>query len=287
MKNGLAASTLLVAAALPLALPAQPAGAPEPAPRRRIVVTAFEPFGGRAVNNSARIAEALRTSAALPPDLDVTVCLLPVVYDVAAARARECIDALDGPPERVVSLGEAGCQLRLETAAHNRDDTPGFADNAGNVRTGHTIVPGGPASIGFDLPVQDLYCALPPEDRQDLDISKTPGGFVCNNTAYLLATHFRGTGIRYAFVHVPASDFCGAEAADPTANAARLARMLGHVEARERVSPSGTYALPHCSNEERLPTTLEEISRAASSILDAAGQAECQREFLDRLKKRY
>ena len=286
MRASFAATAVLVAGAMPLALPARSLGQqPAQTSVRRIVVTAFDPFGGREINNSARIAEELRKSQDLPPGVEITVCILPVVYDQGAAAANACIDALPEPPEIVVSLGEAGCSLQLETAAHNQDDTPGFPDNAGNIHEDRTIIEGAPASIGFDLPVQDLYCALSPEERSQVMVSESPGGFVCNNTAFHLANRFRGTSTRFSFVHVPASG-CPEARVDPAANARTLARMFGNLLERERTERPVTYALPHCTNTERLPVSLEELARAADSIGEAAEQSECEREFLERLKTR-
>lgn len=250
----------------------------------RVLVTAFEPFGGRDVNNSARIAEALKNAKAVyGPDVEIELCILPVVYDEGAAKAKACYERMMPKPDAVISLGEAGCDLRLETAAHNDDDTPGFPDNAGNIREGKPILADGPKSIGFDLPVQQMFCALDAGAQDAADVSKTPGGFVCNNTAYHLANFFQGTGVRYGFIHVPAAS-CSDEAADPAANGRRLAGMIRGM-AEHDTGDVSTDVVPHCSNDTRLPTDSQAIANILDSMREGAAK-ECEKRFLEELKKR-
>src|SRR5207253_6229850 len=49
----------------------------------RLLLTSFEPFGGRPVNNSDQIALELQATAFRGQDIAVTRCLLPVAYDRA------------------------------------------------------------------------------------------------------------------------------------------------------------------------------------------------------------
>lgn len=279
-----AALAILAAALLPLALPArgQPAD-PSPTPgKRRVLVTAFEPFEGRAENNSTRIANAMKAHPELFPDMEITFCTLPVVFDEGAATALACIERMAEKPDLVLSLGEVGCRIRIETSAGNEDDAPGSPDNAGNVRVHRTILPGEPTRLGYDFPAQAMFCALSSKERKLVDLSNTMN-YVCNNTAFLMSAKLRGTGVQYGFVHVPTTE-CG-RVSDPVANARVIAHMLGGAFADRNTHRSETYALPHCTNEERLPTSLVELSRAATSIAEAQDVAACEKEFLDKLKE--
>jgi pyroglutamyl-peptidase len=282
-----AALAIVAAALVPLAIPAngQQAGQDPPAPvtKRRVLITAFEPFDGRAENNSTRIAAVMKAHPELFQDIEITVCTLPVVYDEAAAKALACLDAMPEKPDAVISLGETGCKIQLETSAGNLDDTYG-PDNAGNIRSHHTIVEGGPARIGYDLPMQAMYCTLTEEQRKAVEPSTTMN-FVCNNTAYLLASKLRGTGIRFGFVHVPTTaSYCG-NASDPGANAGLIAQMMNGAFAHQRTEHATTYALPHCSNEEALPTSLDELRRVTESIDAAEEAAACEKEYLEKLEE--
>lgn len=251
----------------------------------RVMLTGFEPFDGRASNNSWNIANAVASAKEqLGPDVVVSTCLLPVVYDSAAKAAETCFDSAAEKPDVVISLGEAGCQLRIETAAHNLDDTPGFPDNAGNIRTGKTIEDGAPAHLGFNLPAPEMYCELGKKQRGNTQVSETPGGFVCNNTAFHLARYFMEKPVQYGFIHVPASD-CG-DSADPKKTAEPLTKMLKRLAAYDDapVDPR-TAALPHCENDARLPTTAGGVEDLLATLSDLS-KKDCRRDFLERLKER-
>lgn len=284
-----AALAVVAAALLPLAVQGQVASDPAaethaPRAKRRVLVTAFEPFDGRPENNSTRIANAMKAHPELFAGVEVVTCILPVVYDEGANAALKCLDAMEPKPDMMVSLGEVGCKMQLETNAFNKDDVPGSPDNAGNIRSDRTIVEGGPDKLGFTFPGQAMYCALSKEDREHVQPS-TSMNYVCNNTAYRLGTAMRQAGIPYGFIHVPtAASYCEPDN-DPLMNAKLIAKMLGAALAQHGTAAASTYALPHCSNDEHLPTSLVELERAAQSIADAQDAADCEKEYLDKLKE--
>jgi pyroglutamyl-peptidase len=250
----------------------------------RVMLTGFEPFDGRPQNDSWEIANA--TAAAkrdLGDDVVVTTCHLPVVYDTAAHVAESCFDQLGAKPDVVISLGEAGCQLRMETAAHNKDDTPGFPDNAGNIRSGIPIEPGGPDHLGFNLPAPEMYCALNNEQKDGTEVSETPGGFVCNNTAFRLGRFFEGQPVQYGFIHVPASSCSNANPKRDGKILAKMLRRLAKYDDEDLQDPLAS--LPHCSNDMRLPTDSDGAASLISTLSDLS-QGDCRREFLERLKER-
>jgi pyroglutamyl-peptidase len=189
----------------------------------RILLTSFDPFGGSGANNSQPIAQLLQQHPEwIGSALQVQVCNLPVVYDQGAAKAMTCINQFK--PDVVVSFGEADCSLRIETAATNLDDTPGYPDNAGLVREGSEIVAGGPERSAFQFPVQAMYCGLD-SNSAPVQVSETPGAFVCNNVAYHLSQSLEAKKIPFTFIHVPNSE-CSAGEKDPTRNAKTVAQML-------------------------------------------------------------
>lgn len=253
--------------------------------RTHVLITGFEPFDGRPTNNSWEIAKAVAAARAeLGSKVEVSTCLIPVVYDSAARIAEACFDAAAVKPDIVLSLGEAGCQLRMETAAHNLDDTPGYADNAGSIHEKSPIDPSAPEHIGFNLPAPEMYCDLSRDARKDTQVSETPGGFVCNNTAFHLARFFAGKPVQYGFIHVPAST-CG-EAADVAKTAKPLARMLKRLDRfNARDSERVEATLPHCTNDVRLPTTAGGVEDLLATLANLAND-DCRREFLERLKER-
>ncbi|MCM2323476.1 MAG: hypothetical protein NDJ90_09465 [Oligoflexia bacterium] len=246
----------------------------------RLLVTSFEPFDGRGVNLSGDVARELAAlRGTLPGEPEIELCRLPVVYDLAALKAEECLKRHSSPPLLVLSLGEGGCDLRIETAAVNLDDTPGFADNAGTIRTGAPIVPGAATRLGFTLPVSEMYCSLPVTERGHVVPSISAGRYVCNNTAYRLAHALRTRGIPYGLVHVPHSG-CKPAAKDPRRNAGLLATALKPALIALNRAPASALA--------PAPTSREEVSASLRSLASERSPAEaCRRDFLEQLLKRY
>ncbi|MFL5813805.1 MAG: hypothetical protein ACJ763_09530 [Bdellovibrionia bacterium] len=216
MKNVISVSMVSILSSLALSLSAQAA---EP---YRILLTSFDPFGLSAKNNSQPVAKRVaQLAASLGEDVQVEVCNLPVTYDNAAVAARECVDRHH--PSAVVSLGEGFCDLRIETAATNWDAAT-LPDNAGQVRSGRPIIPGGPQHTPFQFPVQAMFCAVD-ADHPPVTVSTDPGTFVCNNTAYHLSQDLSARGIPFTFIHVPHSK-CSASQKDVEKNAQIIAKML-------------------------------------------------------------
>lgn len=189
---------------------------PQAHAKRIVMLTGFEPFGGRPVNSSAQSIEVLAASGLGERDgIEYKVCILPVEYDKAAKKAQECYEQIK--PNMVISTGEGDCNVRLELRAHNYDDTPGFADNGGVVRESTPIERGAPAHELLTLPVPDLYCTGMAEMGPPLSTSISPGYYVCNNTAYHMARFLKPKQIPFGFVHVPVGDACRVNPGD-TAN---------------------------------------------------------------------
>ena len=204
----------------------------------KVLLTSFDPFGGSPNNNTqAIVAELSQMAAQLGASVVIQSCNLPVVYDAGAEAAMDCVRK--GTPDLVISMGEAGCFLQIETAATNLDKSPGFPDNSGLIRNGTAIVAGGPLRSGFNYPVQSMYCALgatsPP-----VKVSIDPGAFVCNNTAYHLSQDLKAKGIPFTFIHVP-NTRCVPAQVDPKKNAQVLAKMISTAIATLRgPGPKGT-----------------------------------------------
>ena len=159
---------------------------------RRILITAFEPFGGEAVNTSA---EVLRL---LPEQLSgwaVQKALLPVVF----GRAAE--EALKTPADLIVLLGEAGGRRTVtpELRARNLRDAR-IPDNVGYQPRQEKILENGPETYETPVPVEAL-CRRMQKEGYEIEPSQDAGAYVCNDTFYL-------TGVRsptpVSFIHVPA-----------------------------------------------------------------------------------
>ncbi|MFN2627021.1 MAG: pyroglutamyl-peptidase I [Gaiellaceae bacterium] len=166
----------------------------------RILVTGFEPFGGAAVNPSARLVEAL--GADPPAGMELRTAVLPVAY----ARARPALaEAVRGAQaEAVVCFGQADGRARItvERVALNLDDAEA-PDNEGVVSTA-PITPAGPAAYWSTLPVELLVGALRAHGIPSA-ASRDAGGFLCNHVFYSLMELAAGElpKLMAGFVHVP------------------------------------------------------------------------------------
>ncbi len=172
--------------------------------KRIVMLTGFEPFGGRSTNNSALAIEALAKSGLGARDgIEYKICILPVEYDKAAKKAQECYEQMNPKPNMVISTGEGDCTVRLEVRAHNLDSAPFFPDNAGVIRDQKKIESSAPEHELLTLPVPDLYCTGIAEMGPPMSASLSPGYFVCNNTAFHMARYLKPKKIPFGFVHVP------------------------------------------------------------------------------------
>ncbi|MFN8482744.1 MAG: pyroglutamyl-peptidase I [Anaerolineae bacterium] len=166
----------------------------------RILVTGFEPFGGRSRNPSREAALDLdgvtlagaRVAARILP---VDTLRAPALLDAAIAELR---------PDAVVCLGEAASRTRLsiERVAVNLLDFP-MPDNAGYQPTDQAIVAGGPAAYFATLPVRWLREVV--ADEAPVELSLSAGTYLCNQIMYHVLYTQAGTGVPAGFIHLPRS----------------------------------------------------------------------------------
>lgn len=162
-----------------------------------ILITAFEPFGGAAVNGSL---EAARLWAARDPSLALVE--LPVTAGLAEERAFRALE--ETQPELYLALGEAGrnpWEVRLEGIYVNLDDFR-IPDNGGNQPRGTPIRAGGAAVHYSTVDVRSLAEELQGRTPTPVVGSGDAGRFLCNRLAYAVAN--RANGPRFCFVHLPA-----------------------------------------------------------------------------------
>lgn len=168
----------------------------------RVLVTAFEPFGGETINPSQQAAQRLAEGPAIDA-VELATAGLPVVFGAALDALRKAVAEHD--PDVVICAGQAGGRYAVtpERVAVNVNDTP-MADNAGNAPIDQPVVDGGPVAYLTGLPVNAIVSALH-EAAIPAEVSWTAGTYVCNHVFYglmhLIANerpHVRG-----GFVHVP------------------------------------------------------------------------------------
>ena len=160
----------------------------------RILITAFEPFGGAETNITQSVLSLLPDSFA---DWAVEKVCLPVSFKRAPIILREAIATYS--PDLVIMLGQcpAGENIRLERFAINMmDSTKG--DNDGCIPNEETIYANQPLALQTPLPIKELlrFCT---DDVLPVKISNSAGLYVCNRV-YYEALHLHQRAI---FVHVP------------------------------------------------------------------------------------
>ena len=161
-----------------------------------ILVTAFTPFGGDALNASQEILNALPVTLS---GVRLEKRLLPVSFRAAPQIAAEAAASLR--PEAIVCLGQAGGRdaVTPERVAVNLMDATS-PDNDGFQPVDEPIFPDGPAAYFSTLPVKAMVEAM-----QRLGVparlSDTAGTYVCN--ALMYAMLHRVKDVPCGFIHVP------------------------------------------------------------------------------------
>lgn len=155
----------------------------------KILVTGFQPFGGRRSNPSEWIARRLR---------GVVPAVLPVTWRGAERRLLALLRR--HRPDAVVALGLASssARLRLEMVALNVDHAEA-PDNARERRARRKIAPRGPWVRETRLPVDAILAAWR-RARVPGGVSYHAGTYVCNHVFYVL---LGATRVPAGFIHVP------------------------------------------------------------------------------------
>lgn len=199
---------------------------PRAAARRPILLTAFEPFGGKDVNPSW---EAIRDfDATRIAGRAVHVLSLPVVYGAVASPLADAIRRLE--PEIVVSFG-LGKGLHVERQALNAYSDKQPRDNAGNPPPTERVSDASPAVAPTGLPVDALLAALRAHGF-DAAPSDDAGGYLCNEAFVHLMAFAPDSAApihRRGFVHLP--DLGAPNAAGPAYDLAALRRAVRIVAA--------------------------------------------------------
>lgn len=168
---------------------------------KRLLLTAFEPFGGEDLNPSLETAR--RMGKISFPDAVVRVAELPVDRYRAIEVALALIHA--DRPDIVIMLGQAGARYRVnpERVAINVDDFR-IPDNAGNQPKDDPIIEGGPVGYFSTLPIRAIADRI---NRADIPaaISNSAGAHLCNRLFYSVmhAISVEGLPIKAGFIHVP------------------------------------------------------------------------------------
>lgn len=172
----------------------------------RILLTGFDPFGGRGVNPSWEAVRLLEGEPAGQATIDVL--RVPVVWrDSVAAIIAE----LEREPAAGLVIGGLSYgrdAINVEAIAHAIGDVPWLSDNAdrtlANDRSDGDA--GGPDALLATAPVRAIVSALNAEGIPAV-LSWDGGAYVSNATLYgtLRYAHDRGLRLPTTYLHVPAT----------------------------------------------------------------------------------
>lgn len=167
--------------------------------QRTLLITCFEPFGGETENASMLAVEAL-TDTVGPWTLRKAV--LPVEFGKAGRQAVSLAEACGA--EVVICVGQAAGRggVTPELIAVNLQHAP-IPDNAGRSPNDIPVIPGAREAYFSTLPVRVMTEAISAAGIPAA-VSCSAGLYVCNDLYYRVLHRFHGTGVRAAFIHVPA-----------------------------------------------------------------------------------
>lgn len=166
----------------------------------KLLLTAFDPFGGEKVNPAL---EAVKLVPEQIGGVEVVKVEVPTVFGkaiqtVADAMAKE-------KPDAVLCIGQAGGRFDLtpERVAINMDDGR-IADNEGNQPVDQPIFADGAPAYFTTLPIKAMVQAIR-EVGLPASVSNSAGTFVCNHLMYGVLYHIAKShpGTRGGFMHVP------------------------------------------------------------------------------------
>ena len=166
----------------------------------KVLVAAFDPYGGQSINAAA---EAVR----LLPERVLNAELVRVEIPTVFAKSLEVLYAsMDREqPEIILGVGQAGRRtgISVERVAINVDDAR-IEDNEGNQPEDKPIFKDGPAAYFSGLPIKDMVAEITAHGLP-ASVSNTAGTFVCNHLMYGLLHRIetRNLKVQGGFMHVP------------------------------------------------------------------------------------
>ena len=163
-------------------------------PTNKILITAFEPFGGATTNITQDVLSALPCNIG---KAEVIKQCLPVSFERAPIVLREAIATYS--PDLVIMLGQcpAGENIRLERFAINMMDSQ-KADNDNYCPSEEQIYPDAPLAYLTSINIKTIANQLQKE-KLPVVVSNSAGLYVCNRV-YYEALHLQQ---RATFIHIP------------------------------------------------------------------------------------
>ena len=166
----------------------------------KILITAFDPFGGETVNPAF---EALNRLPDVIDGAEIVKLQVPTLFKASIKMVTRAIDEIK--PQACLSIGQAGgrCDITVERVAINVDDGR-IPDNAGFQPVDEPVDPAGLNAYFATLPVKAIVEGI----RQQgipASVSNSAGTYVCNHLMYGVLNHIYQNKLtmRAGFIHIP------------------------------------------------------------------------------------
>jgi pyroglutamyl-peptidase len=169
----------------------------------KILVTAFDPFGGESVNPAY---EAVKLLPDMMKGAEIVKLEIPTVFSRSALIVEAGIKEHD--PDIVIHVGQAGGRpcVTVERVAINLIEAT-IPDNDGEQPMDIPVQPDGEAAYFATVPVKAMIQSVR-DHGIPCSMSYSAGTYVCNsvmyNTLYMAATRY--PKIKGGFIHVPYAD---------------------------------------------------------------------------------
>lgn len=166
----------------------------------KILLTAFDPFGGEKINPAL---EAVKLVKAEDLTAELIKLEVPTVFHKSIKTVQETMRK--HKPDAVLCVGQAGGRFQLtpERVAINLDDAR-IPDNEGQQPVDEPVFADGADAYFASLPIKAMVESIKAENLPAA-VSNTAGTFVCNHlmygVLYTIAKEF--PQCRGGFIHVP------------------------------------------------------------------------------------
>ncbi|ADO76535.1 pyroglutamyl-peptidase I [Halanaerobium praevalens] len=166
----------------------------------KVLVTAFDPFGGEAINPAFEAVKILEDQIA---GAEIIKKEIPTVFEKSIEALEKYIEA--EKPDITICVGQAGGRYKLsvERVAINVDDAR-IEDNEGNQPIDTKIFAEGANAYFAELPIKAMVKEVT-DHKLPAEVSNTAGTFVCNHLMYglLYLIDKKYPEMKGGFIHVP------------------------------------------------------------------------------------
>jgi pyroglutamyl-peptidase len=166
----------------------------------KILISAFEPFGGESINPAF---EAVKRLPDVIAGVQVIKQEVPVVFNLSIQQVVARLDEIQ--PEFWLGVGQAGGRfdITVERVAINVSDGR-IADNAGYQPVDEPIDPAGETAYFASIPIKTIVAEIR-NQHIPASVSNSAGTYVCNHLMYGVLNHIHKNHLRMrgGFIHIP------------------------------------------------------------------------------------